>query len=57
MEDISFHSDAMHRSGNQFLPAVRRVMMSSMLSAEPRLMEPVYLVDIQCADDVLGVGK
>jgi len=57
MEDISFHSDAMHRSGNQFLPAVRRVMMSSMLSAEPRLMEPVYLVDIQCPNDVLGVGK
>ncbi len=29
-------------------------MMSAMLTAKPHLLEPVYLVDIQCPEDVIG---
>ena len=29
-------------------------MMASMLTAGPRLMEPVYLVEVQCPDTVIG---
>jgi len=32
----------------------RRVMHASFLAAEPTLMEPVYLAEIQCIDSVLG---
>jgi elongation factor 2 len=52
--DLQYHADAAHRKGNQLLPAMRRVMMSSMLTAGPRLMEPVYLVDVQCPESAIG---
>lgn len=33
---------------------MRRAMMSAVLTAEPRLLEPVYLVEIQCPDQCIG---
>merc|ERR1712037_908950 len=46
--DVTLHADAIHRGGGQIIPTARRVLYASMLTAEPRLMEPVYLVEIQC---------
>jgi elongation factor 2 len=54
LEDLSFHSDAVHRKGPQLIPTMRRAMMSALLSAEPRLLEPIYLIDIQCPENVIG---
>ena len=45
--DVPLHADAIHRGGGQIIPTARRVLYASMLTAEPRLMEPVYLVEIQ----------
>ena len=45
--DVTLHADAIHRGGGQIIPTARRVLYASMLTAEPRLMEPVYLVEIQ----------
>jgi U5 small nuclear ribonucleoprotein component len=39
-------SEAMHRSGGQIIPTARRACYSSFLLASPRLMEPIYLVEI-----------
>ena len=50
--DLDYHRDAAHRKGVQLIPAMRRAMISSMLAAKPRLLEPVYLVDIQCPDNL-----
>jgi elongation factor 2 len=48
--DLQFHADAAHRKGSQMLPAVRRAMMGAMLSGgAARLLEPVYLVEVECA--------
>ena len=45
--DVTLHTDAIHRGGGQIIPTARRVLYASALTAEPRLMEPVYLVEIQ----------
>lgn len=43
-----------HRGGGQIIPAARRVMYSSFLTAQPRLMEPVFRVDAQCPVEAVG---
>ena len=45
--DVTLHADAIHRGGGQIIPTARRVLYACMITAEPRLMEPVYLVEIQ----------
>ena len=45
--DVTLHTDAIHRGGGQIIPTARRVLYASALTAAPRLMEPVYLVEIQ----------
>ena len=48
--DAMVHSDPACRKGGQIIPASRRVALASFLSAAPRLVEPVYLVEIQVCD-------
>merc|ERR1712200_399713 len=52
--DVTLHTDAIHRGGGQIIPTARRVLYASMLTADPRLMEPVYLVEIQCPENAVG---
>jgi len=52
--DVALHADAIHRGGGQIIPTARRVLYACMLSAEPRLMEPVYQVEIQCPENAVG---
>ena len=47
IHDVTLHADAIHRGGGQIIPTARRVLYASQLTAEPRLMEPIYLVEIQ----------
>jgi len=52
--DVTLHADAIHRGGGQIIPTARRVMYASQLTAAPRLLEPVYLVEIQCPEQAVG---
>jgi len=52
--DVALHADAIHRGGGQIIPTARRVLYACVLTAEPRLMEPVYLVEIQCPENAVG---
>merc|ERR1712064_49956 len=52
--DVTLHTDAIHRGGGQIIPTARRVLYACVLTAEPRLMEPVYLVEIQCPENAVG---
>ncbi|KAI1283060.1 Eukaryotic translation elongation factor 2 [Halotydeus destructor] len=54
IHDVTLHTDAIHRGGGQIIPTARRCMYASMLTADPRLLEPVYLVEIQCPQSVVG---
>ncbi|OLY79324.1 Elongation factor 2 [Smittium mucronatum] len=52
--DVTLHADAIHRGGGQIIPACRRVVYASTLTATPGLQEPIYLVEIQCPENAIG---
>merc|ERR1712176_1190732 len=54
MHDVVLHADAIHRGGGQIIPTSRRVFLASMMTAQPRLMEPVFMVEIQCPENAMG---
>merc|ERR1712168_1231056 len=54
IHDVTLHADAIHRGGGQIIPTARRVLYACVLTADPRLLEPVYLVEIQCPQDAVG---
>jgi len=54
IHDVVLHTDAIHRGGGQIIPTCRRVLYASALCAEPRLLEPIYLVEIQAPEGALG---
>uniref|UniRef100_A0A1I8BHP6 Tr-type G domain-containing protein n=1 Tax=Meloidogyne hapla TaxID=6305 RepID=A0A1I8BHP6_MELHA len=54
IHDVTLHADAIHRGGGQIIPTARRVFYASVLTAKPRLQEPVYLVEIQCPEAAVG---
>merc|ERR1712071_598011 len=54
IHDVTLHADAIHRGGGQIIPTARRVLYAAVLTAAPRLMEPVYLCEIQCPENAVG---
>jgi len=54
IHDVTLHADAIHRGGGQIIPTTRRVLYACCLTAQPRLLEPVYLVEIQCPEQAVG---
>ena len=48
--DVVMHADAIHRGGGQIIPTCRRVLYACELTAQPRLCEPIYLVEIQAPE-------
>lgn len=52
--DVKLHSDSAHRGARQIEPAARRAFFGSLLSAQPRLLEPIYLVEIQTDEATMG---
>lgn len=54
VHDVTLHADAIHRGGGQIIPTTRRVLYACQLTAAPRIMEPVYLVEIQVPSAASG---
>jgi elongation factor 2 len=52
--DVTLHPDAIHRGGGQIIPTMRRATYAAALLAEPRIQEPVFLVEIQCPENAIG---
>ncbi|EFC43897.1 translation elongation factor 2 [Naegleria gruberi] len=52
--DCNLHADSIHRGAGQILQATSRVMTASQLRADPKLVEPMYLVEVQCPQSVMG---
>jgi len=52
--DVVLHADSIHRGGGQIIPTARRAFLGAQLIADPRLMEPIYLVDITCPEQAMG---
>jgi elongation factor 2 len=52
--DVTLHADAIHRGGGQLIPTARRVLYAAALLAEPGLLEPVFLVEVQVPETAMG---
>ncbi|KAH8835020.1 Calreticulin family-domain-containing protein [Flagelloscypha sp. PMI_526] len=52
--DASLAQEPIFRGGGQIVPTARRVCYSSFLMAAPRLMEPVYYVEVQAPADCIS---
>ena len=46
--DVVLHADAIHRGAGAIMPCCRRALYAAMLTAQPRMLEPVFLVEITC---------
>lgn len=46
LEDVVLHADAIHRGAGQLMPAAKRVFSACQIVSGPKLMEPLYLVEI-----------
>jgi elongation factor 2 len=44
--DVSLHEDPAHRGPAQVMPAIRRALLGSFLTAKPVLLEPVYKIGV-----------
>lgn len=55
IHDVTLHTDAIHRGGGQIIPTARRALYACELTAEPKMMEPVYLVEIQVSAFILFI--
>jgi len=54
IQDVTLHTDAIHRGGGQIIPTCRRVLYACQLTAQPSLQEPIFLVDIQTNETAMG---
>lgn len=54
MEDVTVHSDAVHRGGAQITPAAKNAMYACQLLAQPRLLEPIYRVTVYCPQEMIS---
>ncbi|GKE73379.1 elongation factor 2-like protein [Tanacetum coccineum] len=52
--DVVLDANAIHRCGSQLISTARRVIHASQLTAKPRLLEPVYLVEIQAPEQAFS---
>jgi len=49
--DAIIADNAIDRAGGQIIPTARRVLYSSFMLAQPRLMEPILYVEAMCPPD------
>lgn len=54
LEDATLHTDAIHRGGSQIIGTARRCFYACVLTAQPRLLEPIYQVEVSCPEGVVG---
>ncbi|KAL7712479.1 Elongation factor 2 [Entamoeba marina] len=54
LEDVRLHADPPHRGSGQLIPCARRCCYACILTASPTLLEPIFLVEIQCLESSIG---
>ncbi|KAL1789926.1 elongation factor 2, partial [Sigmodon hispidus] len=45
VHDVTLNADTIHQGGGQIIPTACHCLYANVLTAQPRLMEPMYLVD------------
>jgi elongation factor 2 len=54
INDVTLHADAIHRGMGQISPVSRRVTYAGIYLANPALLEPIFLVNITCPNNIVG---
>lgn len=54
VSNLVLHAAAIHRGGSQAISTVRRFIYASQLTAKPRILEWVNMVEIQAPENALG---
>lgn len=44
--DITLHADSIHRGMGQIMPPTRKLLLGAVMSAQPRIQEPIFLASI-----------
>lgn len=52
--DADLAAEPVHRGGGQIIPTARRCLYAAFLMATPRLMEPIYYVEVQAPADCVS---
>ena len=52
--DAKIHSDPVHRRADSIVPMTRKVLSGAVLTHAPRLVEPVFRVEVTLPGDVMG---
>jgi len=52
--DATLHSDTVHRGPGQIIPPARRAFLAAQLCAQPALVEPIFLAEVQCDQRVVS---
>jgi hypothetical protein len=53
LTEAAIAQEPLHRGGGQIIPTARRVLYSSFLLATPRLMEPVFFLEVMTPPDCI----
>lgn len=54
VNDVTLHADAIHRGMGQISPTTRRVTYAGIYQGSPALLEPIFLVNITCPNNITG---
>ncbi len=52
--DVKLHEDPVHRGPAQIMPAVRRAILGSFLTADPVILEPIYKIGLSVSAQWVG---
>eukprot|EP00494_Astrolonche_serrata_P004369 UN04381 len=54
IDDVTLHADAIHRGAGQIMPCAKKVFYALQIASSPILLEPIYIVEIQCPNTVVS---
>merc|ERR1712172_73830 len=54
IQDVTLHTDAIHRGAGQIMPPTRRACFAAERTAKPTLQEPMFLVEITCPQEAMS---
>merc|ERR1712038_474017 len=54
VQDVTLHTDSIHRGAGQIMPPTRRGCFAAEMLADPTLQEPIFLVGITCPQEAMS---
>ena len=54
LHDVVLHADAIHRGGGQIIPTARRCYYAAEMTADPKLLEPMFFAEVSGPGDIMS---